>query len=54
MSVKLGDHFIKLSTTVALNRIKKGEKLEKGWKKDEIGLPAELRDLNPVHVVPLE
>ena len=54
MSVRMGEHFIKLSTTRALNRIRKSEELEKGWKKDEIGLPAELRDLDPVHVVPLK
>ena len=50
----MGEKWIKLSTTVALNRIRKSEELEKGWKKGDIGLPAELRDLDPVHVVPLE
>ena len=54
MSVKLGDHFIKLSTTLSLNRIRKEEELEKGWKKGDFGVPAELRDLDLVHVVPLE
>ena len=54
MSVKLGDYYVKLSTTVALNSIRKSEELEKGWRKNEIGLPAELRDLDPVHVVPLK
>ena len=54
MSVRLGDHFIKLSTATALNRIRKDEELEKGWKKSEIGIPAELRDLDPVHVAPLK
>lgn len=53
MSVRMGDHFIKLSTTMALNKIRKEEELEKGWRKDEIALPAELRDQEPVHVVPL-
>ena len=54
MSVKLGDHYIKLSRTLALNRIRKEEELEKGWRKSDIGLPVEFRDLDPVHVVPLE
>ena len=54
MSARLGDHYIKLSTTKALNRIKKDEELEKGWKKGDFGMPAELRDLDLVHVVPLE
>ena len=54
MSVKLGDHFIKLSTTLALNRIRKDEELEKGWRQGDIGVPSELRDLDLVHVVPLE
>ena len=48
MSVRLGDYWIKLSTTVALNRIRKSEEMEKGWRKDEIGLQAEFRDLDPV------
>ena len=50
----MGEHYIKLSTTYILNRIRKEEEFEKGWKKNEIRLPAELRDLNPVHVVPLK
>ena len=54
MSVKLGDHYIKLSTTLALNRIRKDEELEKGWRQGDFGVPAELRDLDLVHVVPLE
>ena len=54
MSVKLGDNFIRLSTTLSLNRIRKREESEKGWKKGEFGVPAELRDLDLVHVVPLE
>ena len=54
MSVKLGDHYIKLSTTRALNRIRKEEELEKGWRKGDFGMPTELRDLDLVHVVPLE
>ena len=53
MSVKMGDYYIKISKTLALNRIRRDEELEKGWKKDEIKLPAEIRDLDPVHVVPL-
>ena len=53
MSVRMGDHFIKLSSTVALNSIRKTEEHEKGWKKTEIQLPAEFRDFDPVHVVPL-
>ena len=54
MSVKMGDYYIKLSTTIALNRIRESEQLTKGWKKGEIQLPAELRDLDPVHVFPLK
>lgn len=54
MSVKLNDHYIKLSTTVALNKIRKNEELEKGWRKGDFGIPAELRDHDVVHVVPLE
>ena len=54
MSARLGEHFIKLSKTLALNRIRKEEELERGWKKDDFGIPAELRDLDLVHVVPLE
>ena len=54
MSVKLGEGWIKLSTTIAVNRIHKSEEMEKGWKKDEIALPAELRDLDPVHLIPLK
>ena len=53
MSVRMGERWIKLSTTVALNRIRKSEELEKGWKRAEIGLPVEFRDLDPVHVVPM-
>ena len=54
MSVRLGERWIKLSTTKALNSIRKNEELEKGWRKNEIGLPEEFRDLDPVHVVPLK
>ena len=54
MSVKLGDYFIKLSKTVSLNRIRRDEELEKGWRKSDFGVPTELRDLDLVHVVPLE
>ena len=54
MSVKLRDYYIKLSTTVALHSIRRSEELEKGWRKDEIHLPAEFKDLDPVHVIPLE
>ena len=43
MSDRLGDHFVKLSTTKALNRIHKSEESEKGWRKGEFGLPTELR-----------
>ena len=53
MSVMLGEKFIKLSKTVALNRIRASEELEKGWKKGEIALPVEFRDLDPVHIIPL-
>ena len=54
MSVKLGDHYIKLSTTIALNRIRQKEELQKGWRKNDFGVPVELRDQDLVHVVPLE
>ena len=54
MSVKLGDGWIKMSKTLALNRIRKDEELEKGWRKDEIALPVELSDFDPAHVVPLK
>ena len=54
MSARLGEHFIKLSTTVALNRIRRDEELEKGWKKGDFRLPVELRDQDLVHVIPLE
>ena len=54
MSAKLGDHYIKLSKTVSLNRIGKDKEFEKGWRKGDFGVPAELRDLDLVHVVPLE
>ena len=53
MSIKIGDYYIKLSTTVALNKIRKSEEIEKGWRKNEIALPPELRGLDPVHIVPL-
>ena len=54
MSARLGDDYIKLSKTVSLNRIRREEELEKGWRKGDFGVPAELRDLDLVHVVPLE
>ena len=55
MSVRMGDHYIKLSTTVALNRIRRDEELDKGWRKSDFVVPVtELRDLDLVHVVPLE
>ena len=54
MSVRMGDQYIKLSTTIALNRIRKSEEFEKGWKKGDYGLPEELRDLDPVHIIPLK
>ena len=50
----MGERWIKLSTTLALNRIRKSEELEKGWRKNEIGLPVEFRDMDPVHVIPLK
>ena len=50
----MGDHYVKLSTTTALNRIRKDEEFDKGWKKDGIRIPFELRDLDPVHVSPLK
>ena len=54
MSIRIGDGWIKISKTVALNRIRKSEELEKGWRKDEIAKPVEFRDLDLVHVVPLK
>ena len=50
----MGEHWIKLSTTAALTRIRKNEEIELGWRKGEIGLPAEFRDLEPVHVLPMK
>ena len=54
MSARYGDHFIMLSKTLALNRIRKDEEFEKGWRKGDFGVPTELRDLDLVHVFPLE
>ena len=53
MSIRMGEKWIKLSTTVALNRIRKSEELEKGWRKSDFALPAELTDLDLVHIIPL-
>lgn len=53
MSLQLGEHLIKLSTARALNRIRKTEELDKGWRKGEIQLPVEFRDMDPVHINPL-
>ena len=53
MSIRLGERWVKLSTTVSLNRIRKNEELEKGWRKNEIALPPELRDLDLVHLIPM-
>ncbi|CBY13544.1 unnamed protein product [Oikopleura dioica] len=41
------------STTASLNAIKKDEELTKGWKKGEIALPHEFKDLDAVHILPL-
>lgn len=57
MSIRMGEEWIKISSTVALNRIRKDEELEKGWRKDEMALPAEMRaglNFDPVHIVPLK
>ena len=54
MSIRLGTAWITVSKTVALNSIRQNEELEKGWRKDEIAVPAMLRDFDPVHVIPLE
>ena len=54
MSIELGKAWITVSKTVALNAIRQNEELEKGWRKDEINVPAMLRDFDPVHVIPLE
>ena len=53
ISIRLGEYWIKLSTTVGLTPLRKSEEMEKGWKKGEIGLPSEFRSLDPVHVIPL-
>lgn len=53
----MGEEWIKISSTVALNRIRKDEELEKGWRKNEMALPAEMRaglNFDPVHIVPLK
>ena len=54
MSIRLGQKWITLSKTVALNPIRQSEELEKGWRKDEIAVPAMFRDFDPAHVIPLE
>ena len=54
MSIRIGDGWIKVSNTVSLNRIRKSEELEKGWRKDEVAMPVEFRDFDLVHVVPLK
>ena len=54
MSARLGDHFILLSTTLALNRIRRDEEFEKGWKKGALSLPIEVNELDFVHVIPLK
>lgn len=54
ISARYGDLLIKLSMTKALNTIRADEEFEKGWKKGAIGMPSELKDLDLVHVVPLE
>ena len=50
----MGNDYITLSKTVALNKIRMNEELEKGWRKNAIALPAEFRHLDAVHVVPLK
>ena len=54
MSIRIGDGWIKVSKTIALNRIRKSEELEKGWHKDELAMPVEYKDFDLVHIVPLE
>ena len=55
LSMKMGEGMIRTSTTKSLRAIRKSEELEKGWKRGEIaaGERAELREMDPVHVVPL-
>ena len=43
---------IRTSKTGSLNLVIKSEESEKGWKKGEIGLPVEFRDLDAVHIIP--
>ena len=43
---------IRTSKTGSLNFIIQNEEVEKGWKKGEIALPVEFRDLDAVHVLP--
>jgi hypothetical protein len=43
---------IRTSKTGSLNFIIQNEEVEKGWKKGEIELPVEFRDLDAVHVLP--
>ncbi|CBY11768.1 unnamed protein product [Oikopleura dioica] len=55
MSMNIDDSWISrgTSTTASLNAIKKDEELTKGWKKGEIALPHEFKDLDAVHILPL-
>ena len=48
----LVESICRTSKTGSLNLIRKEEEATKGWKKGEIALPSEFRDLDAVHVLP--
>ena len=53
MSARMGDQFIKLSTTTSLNKIRKDKEMEKGWRKGDLSVTEEINELDLVHVLPL-
>ena len=53
MSLSIGDSWIRTSTTKSLNIIRTNEEAQKGWKKGEIALPHDFKDLDAVHILPL-
>ena len=53
MSIKLGEGMIRTSTTKSLRPIRNNKQSELGWKRGEISILAQFRDMDPVDVVPL-
>ena len=51
LSLNVGDSWIRTSTTKSLTVIRDYEEEEKGWKKEEIALPHEFKDLDAVHIL---